>query len=138
MDIYKNIEEHNPNKKCKILIDFDDMIAHMLNKKKINPLVTELFIRGRKLDIPLVFITKSYFAVPKNIKLNSTHYFVMKIANKKSFNNSHSNHSSDIDFEDFMNFYKKCTKKPYSFLVIDTTLVRQIILHVPERSFWKE
>ena len=79
-DIYKNIEEYNP---LKILIVFDDMIADMLRNKKFNSLVTELFIRGRKLNIFLVFVTQSYFAVPKNIRLNSTHYFVMKISKQK-------------------------------------------------------
>ena len=78
-DIYKNIEECNPNKKRKILIVFDDMIADMLSNKNLNPIVTELF---RKLNISLVFITQSYFAVPKNIRLDSTHYFIMKIPNK--------------------------------------------------------
>ena len=82
-DFYKNIEEYNPNKKRKILIVFDDMIADMLSNKKLNPIVTELFIRGRKLNISLVFITQCYFAVPKNVRLNSTHYFIMKIANKQ-------------------------------------------------------
>ena len=78
-DIYKNIEEYDPNQKQEILIVFDDMIADMISNKKLNPTVTELLIRGRKLNFLLVFITKSYFAVPKNIRLNSTHYFVMKI-----------------------------------------------------------
>ena len=82
-DIYKIIEEYNPNKKGKILIVFDDMIADMLSKKKRDPVVTESFIRGRKLNISLAFITQSYFVVPKNVKLNSTHYFIMKIPNKK-------------------------------------------------------
>ena len=82
-DIYKNVEEYNPNKEQKILIVFDDMIADMLSNKKLNPIVTELFIRGRKLNISLVFITQSYFAVWKNIRLNSTHYFVMKIPNNR-------------------------------------------------------
>ena len=72
-DIYKNIEEYNPNKKRKILIVFDDMIADMLSNKKLNPVVTELFIRGKKLNISLVFIKQSYFTVSKNIRLNSTH-----------------------------------------------------------------
>ena len=82
-DIYKNVEDYNPNKKRKILIVLDDMIVDMRINKKLNPVVTELFIRGRKLNISLVFITKSYFAVPKSIKLNSTHYFIMKILNKR-------------------------------------------------------
>ena len=82
-DIYKNIEEYNPNKKCKTLIAFDDMIADMLCNKKLNPIITELFIRVRQLNISLVFIGKSYFAVPKTIRLNSTHYFIMKILTKR-------------------------------------------------------
>ena len=64
--VYKNIEEYNPNKKRKILIVFDDMIADMLSNKKLNPILTELFIRGRKLNISLVFLTESYFTVPQN------------------------------------------------------------------------
>ena len=97
------------------------MIANMLNNKKLNPIVTKLFIRGRKLTISLVFITQSYFAVPKNIRLDSTHFFVMKIP-KRELQQIAFNHSSGIDFQDFMNFYKKCTAKLYSFLFMDTTL----------------
>ena len=78
-DIYNNIDGYNPNKKCKILIVSDDMIDDMLSNKKLNPTVTELFIRGRKLNISLIFITQLYFAVPKNIRLNSMHYFIMEI-----------------------------------------------------------
>ena len=114
-DIYKNIEEYNPNKKCKILIVFDDIITDMLSNKKLNPIVIELFIGGRKLNISLAFITKSYFAVPKNIRLNSMHYFIMKIPNKREVQQIAFNHSSDIDFQDFMNLCKKCTAKPYLF-----------------------
>ena len=121
-DIYKNIEEYNPNKKQKILIVFDDMIADMLSNKNLNTIVTELFIGGRKLNISLVFITQSLFAVPKNIRLNSTHYFAMKIPNKRELQQIAFNHSSVIGFQDFMNLYKKCTAESYSFLVIDTTL----------------
>ena len=65
------------------MIPFNDMIAHMLSNKKLKPIVTELFISGRKLNISLVFITQSYFAVPKNIRLNSAHYFIMKIPIKR-------------------------------------------------------
>ena len=77
--IYKNIEKYNPNKKRKILIVFDDMIAYMLSNRKLNPVVTELLIKGRKVNISVVFITQSYFTVPKDIGLNSKHYFVMKV-----------------------------------------------------------
>ena len=82
-DNYKNIEEYNPNKKRKILIVFDDMIADMLGNWKPNPIVTELFIRGRKLNTSVVFITQSYFAVPKKIRLNSMYYFMIQIPNKQ-------------------------------------------------------
>ena len=85
-DIYKNTQEYNPNSKCKILTAFDDMIADVLSNKNVNPIVTELFIRGRKLNISLVFNTQSYFAVPKNIRLNSTHYFIVKIIKKQKLN----------------------------------------------------
>ena len=107
VDIYKNIEEYNPNKKCKIFIVFDDVIADMLRNKRLNPIVTEVFIRGRKLNVSLVFIKQSYFAVPKNITLNSTNYFIMKIPNKRELQQTAFNHSSDIDFQNFMNIYKK-------------------------------
>ena len=121
-DIYKNIEDYNPNKKRKILIVFDDTIADMLSNKELNPIVIELFLRGRKLNISIVFVKQSYFTVPKNIRLNSTNYFVMRILSKRELQQIAFNHSSDIDFQDFMNLFKKCTVKPYSFLVIDTTL----------------
>ena len=122
-DVYKNIGEYNPNKKRKTLIVFDDMIADVLSNKKFYPIKTEFyFIRGRKLDISLVFITQSYFAGPKNIRLNSTHHFVMKIPNKRELQQIAFNHSSDIDFQDFMNLYKKSAVGPYSCLVIDTAL----------------
>ena len=94
----------------------------MLSNKKLEPIATEIFSRGRKLNISLVFITQSYFALPKNIRLNSTHNFATKIPNKRELQQIAFNHSSDIDFQDFMNLYKKCTAKPYSFLVVDTTL----------------
>ena len=94
----------------------------MLSNKKLSPIVTELFIRGRKLNIYLVFITQSYFPNPKYMRLNATHYFVMKTPNKREFQQIAFNHSSDFDFQSFMNRYNKCTAKPYSFLVINTTL----------------
>ena len=121
-DVYKNIEDYNPIKNCKVLIIFDDMIADMINNNKLNPIVTELFIRGRKINISIVFITQSYFKVPKDVRLNSTHFFIMKAPNKRELQQIALNHSSDIDFKDFMNIYKKFTKEPYSFLVNDKTL----------------
>ena len=94
----------------------------MESNKKLSPKVTELFLRGRKLNISLVFISQSYFKVPKTIRLNATHYFIMKIPNKRELQQIASNHSSDIDFKDFMKLYKEYNKEPYSFLVNDTTL----------------
>ena len=101
---------------------FDDMIADMESNKKLSPKVTELFLRGRKLNISLVFISQSYFKVPKTIRLNATHYFIMKIPNKRELQQIASNHSSDTEFKDFMKLYRNHTKEPYSFLVNDTTL----------------
>ena len=121
-DVYKNIEDYNPIKKRKILIVFDDMIADMINNNKLNPVVTDLFIRGRKLNTSIVFITQSYFKLPKDVRLNSTHFFIMKIPNKRELQQIALNHSSDIDLKDFMESYKKCTTEPDSFLVNDTTL----------------
>ena len=97
--IYKNIEEYNPDKKCKMLIVFYDMIADMLSIKKLNPVVSELIIGGRKLHIYLVFITQSPFVVPKNIRLSSKHYFIMKIPIKRELQQIVFNHSSDIDLK---------------------------------------
>ena len=120
--VHKNIEDYNPIKKRKMLIVFDDMIADMINNNKLNPIVTELLIRGRKLNISIVFITQSYFKMPKDVRLNSTHFFIMKIPIKRELQQIALNHSSDIDSKDFMQIYKKCTTEPYSFLVNDTTL----------------
>ena len=116
------------------------MIADMLNNKKLNPMLTELFIRGRKLKIYLVFITKSYFAVPKNIRLNSTNHFIMKIPNKQERQKIACHNTWDIDFKEFMNLYKRCTAKPCSFLVNDTTFVSDNNLHLgknPLERIWK-
>ena len=104
------------------MIVFDDMIADMINNKKLDSIVAELFVRGRKLNISIVFITQSYFKVPKDVRLNSTPFFIMKIPNKRELQQIALNHSPDIDFKHFMKIYKKCTKEPYSFLVNDTTL----------------
>ena len=89
------------------------MIADMFINKKLNPIVTELFIKSRKLNISLVFVAQSSFAVPKNIRLNSTHYFIMKIPNNQELQHFAFNHSSDIDFKNCINLYKNCTTKPY-------------------------
>ena len=99
-DFYKNLEDYNPTKKRRVLIVFDDMVADMESSKKLSPIVTELFLSGRKLNILLVFILKFYFKVPKTIILNATHYFIMKIHNKRRL-------------------YKDYTKEKHPFLVND-------------------
>ena len=114
-DVYKNINEYSPYKENKILIVFDGMIADMIHNKKLYSVVTELFIRGRKLNIYLVFITQSYFKVPKDVRLNTSHFFIAKIPNKRELQQIAINHSSDINTKDFANIYRKCTAEPYSF-----------------------
>ena len=116
------IQEKNVLIIIKVLIIFDDMVADMINNKKLDSVITELFIRGRKFNISIVFITQSYFKVPKGVRLNSTYFFIMQIPNKRDLQQIALNHSSDIDFKGFMKIYKKYTAKPYSFLVNDTTL----------------
>ena len=114
-DVYKNIEEYNIDKERKIWIAFDNMIADMINNRKLNSVVTELFIIGRKLNISLAFIAQSYFKVSKDVRLNSTHFFIMKISNKRELQQIALNHSSNIGFKDFIEVYKKCTAEPYFF-----------------------
>ena len=116
-DVYEHLEDYNPTKKRRVLIMFDDMIAAMESNKKSSPIVTELFLGGRKFNISLVFISQSYFKVPKTRRLNATHYFIMKFLSKRELKQTASNHLSDIDFEDFMKLYKDYTKESYSFLL---------------------
>ena len=120
-DVYENIDGYNPIRKRKKLIDFDDMIADIMYNRRFQAIIKELFIRCRKLNISLVFITQSYFFVPKEVRLNSTHYLIMKTNNKRELQNIAINHSADIDYDDFMKIYRECTKEPYNFLTIDTT-----------------
>ena len=120
--VYENIDDYNPKKKRKILIVFDDMIADMMTNKKFQAIIKELLIRCRKLNISLVFITQSYFSVPKDVRLNSTHYLIIKINTKGELEDIARSHSADIDYKDFVKIYRECTKEPFNFLTIDTTL----------------
>ena len=99
------------------------MIAGIMGNKKFQAIIKELFIRCRKLIISLVFITQSYFSVPKDIRLNSTHYLIMKINNRIELKDIAINHSADIDYQDFIKIYRECTKRPFDFLKIDNTLL---------------
>ena len=103
------------------MIVFDDMIADMIRNKKLNSIVTDFFIRGRKLNISL-FLSRNHFKVQKDVRLNTTHFFILKIPNERELREIAINHSSDISAKDFINIYRKCTVEPYSFFVIETTL----------------
>ena len=98
------------------------MIADIMENKNIQAIIKELFVRCRKLNIPLIFTTQSYFSVQKDLRLNSTRYLIMKVNNRKELQNIAINYSADIDYKDVMTIYRECIKEPYSFLTIDTTL----------------
>ena len=117
-NIFEDINNYNPDKSRKILVVFDDMIA----EKVLPPQVTELFIRGRKMNISLAFLTQSYFKTPKDIRLNCTHYYLMKIGNKAELRTIADRHSTDVPYKDFIKIYNSCTARPYSFMTVDTTL----------------
>ena len=129
MIFIKILKDEIQVKNEKILIAFDDMIVDMFSNKKLNPMVTELFIRGKKLNISLVFITQFYFAVPKNIKLNSTHFFIMKIPNKL-----HLIVHQILHFKTLWIFIKRLLQNHILFLLL-ILLFHQMIPHVLERIF---
>ena len=135
-DVYENIDDYNlrRRRRRKILIAFDDMITHIMANKKFQAIIKEFFIRCRKLNISLVFIAQSYFSVQKDIRLNSTHYFIMKINNIIKLKNIAINHSTDIYYQGFKKIYRECTKEPY-FLTIDTTLPTSDSLRFRENLF---
>ena len=100
---------------------FDDLISHVTSNKKAQQVLKDLLITCRKLNILLCFLTESYFKVPKDVRLNCNHYIISKLNNKRELQNIAINHSADIDYKDFVNIYRNCTKGPYNFLTIDTT-----------------
>ena len=120
-DVYNNIDDYNSKRKRKVLIVFDDMIADIMTNKKFQAIIKELFIRCRKY-ISFVFITQSYFSVPKEVRLNSMHYLIFKVNNRRELQNIAINHSADIDYRDFLKIYRNCRKEPYPFLTLNTTL----------------
>ena len=115
------LDDYNPTRKRKNLIVFDDIIVDMTNKT-FQAITKELFIRCRKLNTSLPFITQSYFSVPKEVRLNSTHYLIRKIYDKRELQQIPTNHSADIDYKEFMKTCGNCTSEPYSFLTVDTKL----------------
>ena len=119
-DVLEDINSYNKNRDKKVLIIFDDMTADIMRSEKFRVIVKELFIRCRKLNISIVFITQSYFRTPKDARLNSTHYMLMKISNKKELKSIGEENSGHLDFKDFLKIYNYCTKEPYSFMIVDT------------------
>ena len=118
-DALKDINNYNKNINKKVLIIFDDMIADIMRSEKLKVIVKELFIRCRKLNISIVFITQSYFRTPKDARLNSTHYILMKIGNKRELKSKAEENLGHLDFKDFLKLYNHCTYKPYSFMMVD-------------------
>ena len=126
-DILSDIEDYNKKRKRKVLIIFDDMISHVMSDKKAEQILKDLFIRCRKLNISLCFLTQSYFSVPKDVRLNCTHYILFKFNNKRELQNVAINHSADIDYKDFIKIYRVCTRESFNFLTIDTTKDKKCI-----------
>ena len=119
----------------KVLIVFDDMIKDIITNRRFQAIIKELFIRCRKLNISHIFITQDYFSVQKDVRLNLTHYFIMKINSRIELKNIATDHSADIDYQDFKKIYRECTKERFSFLTIDTTLPAIHPLRVRENLF---
>ena len=119
-DVLEDINNYDKNRDKKVLIIFDDMITDIMRSKKFKAIVKELFIRCRKLNISIVFITQSYLELLKMRDLNSAHYILMKIGNKKELKSIAKENSGHLDFKDFFKIYNYCTNKPYSFMMVDT------------------
>ena len=114
-DVYENIDNYNLNRRRKILIVFDDMIGDIMTNKKFQSIIKELFIRCRKLNISLIFITQSYFSVPKDVRLNSTHYLIMKINNRRELQNIAINHSAELILKNLLKFTENAQENHYLF-----------------------
>ena len=120
-DILSNIKDYNKKRRRKVLIILDDMISHVMSDKKAQEI----------LNISLCFLTQSYFSVPKDVRLNCTHYIFFKL-NKRELQNIAINHTADIDYKDFIKIYRVCTKEPFNFLTIDTTKDNKFIKNFDE------
>ena len=119
-DVLDDINNYNKNRDKKVLIVFDDMIADIEYDKKFKRMIKKLFLRARKINISIVFITQSNFRALKDARLNSTHYTLMKINNKKELKRIAEEKSGHLDYKDFLKIYNYCTREPYSFMLIDT------------------
>ena len=121
-DVLHDVNNYNKNRNKKVLIVFHDMIDDIMTSKKFKAIIKELFTRCRKLNISIVFITQSYFKTPKDARLNSMHYVIMKIQSRKELQNIAQENSGDIDFKDFLEIYQDYTSETYSCMIIDTTV----------------
>ena len=119
MNVLDDINNYNKNKDKKVLIVFDDMIADVEYNKNFKRIIKELFYRARKINVSVVFITQSYFRALKDARLNSTHYVIIKINNKKELKRIAEEKSGHLDYKDFLKMYNYCTEEPYSFMTID-------------------
>ena len=119
-DVLDDINNYNINRDKKVLIVFDDMIPYIEYNKNFTQIIKELSYRARKINVSIVFITQSYFRALKDARLNSTHYILMKIGNKKELKRIAEEKSGHLDYKDFLKIYNYCTREPYSFTTIDT------------------
>ena len=118
-DALSDIKNYNKNRDKKVLIVFDDMISDIEYNNNFKKIIKELFFRGRKINVSVVFITQSYFRALKDARLNNTHYILTKINNKNELKKIAEEKSGDLDYKDFLKIYNYCTKEPYSFMLID-------------------
>ena len=118
-DVLNDINNYNKNRDKKVLIVFDDMIADIEYNKKFKKIIKELFYRAHKIHLSIAFIMQSYFRALKDARLNSTHYILMKIGNKKELKSIAEEKSGNLDYKDFLKIYNYCTREPYSFMTID-------------------
>ena len=125
-DVLEDINNYNKNRNEKVLIIFDNMIADIMRSEKFKAIVKELFIRCRKLNVSIVFITQSYFRTPRDVRLNSTHYIILKISNKKELKIIAEENSGHLDFKEFLKIYNYCTRDPYLFMMVDTNPTAQV------------
>ena len=126
-DVLDDINNYNKNRNRKVLIVFDDMIADIEYNKNFKRIIKELFYRARKINVSVVFITQSHFRALKDARFNSTHYILMKIGNKKELKRIAEEKSGHLDYKDFLKIYNCCTRKPYSFMTIDTRPTASVI-----------
>ena len=119
-DVLDDINNYNKNRDKKVLIVFNDLIADIEYNKNFKRIIKELFCRARKINVSIVFITQSYFGALKDARLNSAHYILMRIGNKKELKRIAEEISGHLDYKDFFKMYNYCTKDPYSFMTIDT------------------